>query len=538
MPDRRVDRPDRLRQLGGVGDLERPEHCRLRPLHRQPRCARTTAATATSRSSSATTRARSDIVAADVRRDLAGVQQLRRQQPLHVHGRVPARATRTATRRRTRSRTTARSRRPAAVVVALGRVPDDPLPRGQRLQPELHLERRHAARAATCSPTTRPSSPAATTSTGRGAQRDNVEAARDAGVSLAFFSGNEVFWKTRWADSALGTDRPNRTLISYKDTHFQAATDPVDVDRHVARPALRRAARDDRRRTRSPAPRSSSTPARRRSRCRGPTRTCGCGATRPSRASPPARARCWRLRRSATSGTRIPTTASAPPASSGSPRPRSRGVEIFTDHGTWTDDRHGDAQPRRCTGGRAARSCSAPAPCSGPGASTAANPIGNAPEHDDAPGDAEPVRRHGRAAATQPIAGLTRATKTTDTTAPTATDHVARLRRDRHGRHAGDRQRHGQPTAAAASSPASRCRPTAARRGTRRPARRAGRTPGTRTAPRPPTCACAPSTTAATCRRRGAGINVNVVLPVLDLGRPGHARAGRRAATPARSSSA
>ena len=31
-----------------------------------------------------------------------------------------------------------------------------------------------------------------------GDQRDNVEAARDAGVNLAFFSGNEVFWKTRW----------------------------------------------------------------------------------------------------------------------------------------------------------------------------------------------------------------------------------------------------------------------------------------------------------------------------------------------------
>ena len=31
-----------------------------------------------------------------------------------------------------------------------------------------------------------------------GTQRANVEAARDAGVNLAFFSGNEVFWKTRW----------------------------------------------------------------------------------------------------------------------------------------------------------------------------------------------------------------------------------------------------------------------------------------------------------------------------------------------------
>ncbi len=30
-------------------------------------------------------------------------------------------------------------------------------------------------------------------------QRRHVEAARDGGVHLAFFSGNEVFWKTRWA---------------------------------------------------------------------------------------------------------------------------------------------------------------------------------------------------------------------------------------------------------------------------------------------------------------------------------------------------
>jgi hypothetical protein len=29
-------------------------------------------------------------------------------------------------------------------------------------------------------------------------ERANVEAARDAGVNLAFFSGNEVYWKTRW----------------------------------------------------------------------------------------------------------------------------------------------------------------------------------------------------------------------------------------------------------------------------------------------------------------------------------------------------
>ena len=62
-----------------------------------------------------------------------------------------------------------------------------------------------------------------------GAERTNVEAARDAGVSLAFFSGNEVFWKTRWqSSSADGTATPFRTLTTYKDTHFNAATDPVE----------------------------------------------------------------------------------------------------------------------------------------------------------------------------------------------------------------------------------------------------------------------------------------------------------------------
>ena len=34
-----------------------------------------------------------------------------------------------------------------------------------------------------------------------GTQRANVETARNAGVNLAFFSGNEVFWKTRWENS-------------------------------------------------------------------------------------------------------------------------------------------------------------------------------------------------------------------------------------------------------------------------------------------------------------------------------------------------
>jgi Domain of unknown function (DUF4082)/Bacterial Ig domain/Fibronectin type III domain len=59
-------------------------------------------------------------------------------------------------------------------------------------------------------------------------QRANVLAARDAGVNLAFFSGNEIFWKTRWATSSFDASTPNRTLITYKETHFNAPTDPSD----------------------------------------------------------------------------------------------------------------------------------------------------------------------------------------------------------------------------------------------------------------------------------------------------------------------
>jgi uncharacterized protein YjdB len=62
-----------------------------------------------------------------------------------------------------------------------------------------------------------------------GAQRTNVEAARAAGVNLAFFSGNEVFWKTRWENSIDGTNTPYRTLVCYKETHAGARIDPLDT---------------------------------------------------------------------------------------------------------------------------------------------------------------------------------------------------------------------------------------------------------------------------------------------------------------------
>jgi hypothetical protein len=55
-----------------------------------------------------------------------------------------------------------------------------------------------------------------------GGERANITAARDAGVNLAFFSGNEGFWKTRWEDN-------HRTLVSYKETHNDAHIDPSGI---------------------------------------------------------------------------------------------------------------------------------------------------------------------------------------------------------------------------------------------------------------------------------------------------------------------
>ena len=60
-------------------------------------------------------------------------------------------------------------------------------------------------------------------------QRANVEAARNAGVHLAFFSGNEVFWKTRWESSIDGSGTPYRTLVCYKETHAGAKIDPTST---------------------------------------------------------------------------------------------------------------------------------------------------------------------------------------------------------------------------------------------------------------------------------------------------------------------
>jgi N,N-dimethylformamidase beta subunit-like protein len=56
-----------------------------------------------------------------------------------------------------------------------------------------------------------------------GEQRANVETARNVGVNLAFVSGNEMYWKTRWEPNS-----EYRTLVCFKETQANAKIDTYD----------------------------------------------------------------------------------------------------------------------------------------------------------------------------------------------------------------------------------------------------------------------------------------------------------------------
>jgi hypothetical protein len=68
-------------------------------------------------------------------------------------------------------------------------------------------------------------------------ERDNVEAARDAGVNLVFASGNEAYWHARLEESPLG---PNRVLVCYKDAKLDPKPLPPDATVTFSDPFLGR----------------------------------------------------------------------------------------------------------------------------------------------------------------------------------------------------------------------------------------------------------------------------------------------------------
>ena len=89
-----------------------------------------------------------------------------------------------------------------------------------------------------------------TTSTGPASSARKWKRLATPACNLAFFSGNEVFWKTRWETSIDGCHTPFRTMVSYKETHGEREDRPESVvDRDLARSAFqpavrRRAARE------------------------------------------------------------------------------------------------------------------------------------------------------------------------------------------------------------------------------------------------------------------------------------------------------
>ena len=238
-----------------------------------------------------------------------------------------------------------------------------------------------------------------------GGQRANVEAARAAGVNLAFFSGNEVFWKTRWEPSIDGSNTDYRTLVTYKETHAGAKTDPLPNvwtgtwrDPRFSPPAdggrpenaltgtifTVNGIRNDS----IAVPAAEGEPAHVAEHAESPT-------------WPPARRRRCPPARSATSGTRTSTTGRALPAPSAC-RTQGRSTSATPSSRT-TAPATGLARPGTtwsCTGMRPARSCSAPARRNGRGAwtiTTTRSPVrrsaaGGGWAH--AAGDRQPVRRH------------------------------------------------------------------------------------------------------------------------------------------------
>ena len=69
-----------------------------------------------------------------------------------------------------------------------------------------------------------------------GAQRRNIEAARDAGVNLAFFSSSAGFWRSRYEASNDRRQTPYRTLVPIRRRTQTARSIPKGrSDRYVAR---------------------------------------------------------------------------------------------------------------------------------------------------------------------------------------------------------------------------------------------------------------------------------------------------------------
>ncbi len=237
-----------------------------------------------------------------------------------------------------------------------------------------------------------------------GAQRTNVENARNAGVNLAFMSGNEVFWKTRWESSIDGSGTPHRTLVSYKDTLAGVKLDPMPNVTTGTWRDMRFGPPNDGGRPENALIGSIWTVNSGTSSITVPAAMTGSAAV----AQHPRRSLCQTVNRStsasirwATNGAKRSRTARNPPASCGCRRRRWPAWRRSSTIGSHVGYRTGDAQPdalssqqRRARVRRQHR-----AVVVGPRRRSRRRLPRLAPARSGhAAGDGEPARRHGRAA--------------------------------------------------------------------------------------------------------------------------------------------
>ena len=343
---------------------------------------------------------------ADVRRDLAGLQHLRRQQPLHrarSHCPPGNPSTYKAAYKVSYNRPfhTAEDDGGRSWLFTGGEYPMIRFLERNGYDVELHLERRRRRPRHRCCATTSCSSPAATTSTGRPRSAPSMEQARDAGVNLAFFSGNEGFWKTRWEPStSTAPPEPDARLLQGHPLHRAAGS-----GRRGPAPGATRASRPRRRDiTPENALTGQSLPGQlrhvARSRCRTPSAQLRMWRNTAPRAcrrpEPDARARHARLRVGRGRRQRLP----AGRGRSSCPRRPPAASRSFTDYGSTTtrpdrDPQHDDVQgrQRRARVQRGHRAVGL--------GSRRLEPGGNPGRPQHAAGDGEPVRRPRRPARTR-----------------------------------------------------------------------------------------------------------------------------------------
>ena len=169
----------------------------------------------------------------DLGHDLAGLQPVRRQQPL---------------RRRPRDRSEPRlqgqlqpavhdPRHDARGLGVQRRIPDGPLARSQRLQRQLFIRRRQRSPRRARFSSTRHFSRSVTTSTGQAPQRANVEAARAPACTSRSSAATKCSGRRAGRTASRPAATPYRTLVTYKETHANAKIDPASrrLDRHLAR---------------------------------------------------------------------------------------------------------------------------------------------------------------------------------------------------------------------------------------------------------------------------------------------------------------